>query len=438
MPTNTKSFFLLCTRYILLVCCACSIPIVLLAQGQPDKPPLIFRLHNIIFIRPGTLEWDIEVESTQEQYFWANATLHCIVENIGDLRAAEISITATALPPATFDGSQRSGYDFRTTLERQEQRLNIGVLGPDEAQHCVVLQPGKSVLLARCSLQLGAIVPGGQIPTIRWRTTAENHNTTAIKTPTAIIEHGFERYRQQDNVELGIQYLQSNTTEFTAAQIIVDSLQATYIGDNLVRVQWNTLQERVFDRSSNLNAGFILRRNGRSIFIRSQDEGFRDTVGAFQKQPALKISGLYPQGRRYGLIDSVLDRSHHYRYELQFMDASPRHSQPFIQAIDTANATVPNAVIWYAQANPNPCASSTLVDFRIEDRIVLRAALYTLDGRLIEQYINGEEYTRGNYLLPVSTDKLAFGAYHLVFEGLPVNDTAVRTSRAIVRLQVSR
>ena len=111
--------------------------------------------------------------------------------------------------------------------------------------------------------------------------------------------------------------------------------------------------------------------------------------------------------------------------------------------LDSKCLTVPNAVIYAADATPNPFSETTEIGFWLEDDCYINAFVNDLDGRLIQTFCDGVEY---KYNMESDAHKLVInanafasnGLYEVIIIATPINDKSVTYSQAVIKLQLLR
>jgi len=257
-------------------------------------------------------------------------------------------------------------------------------------------------------------------------------------------------YKQNDNIEFSnpltnrtIVY-EKDTTE--PDNFLLRSSRAQYIGEQKIKVSWETVREKY-------TAGFILLRGSKNVFDKNDidwtNENEIDTVANFLWGEGYEFMAGLGTTRRskkvYSLVDTnEIDRQQLYCYKILWIDFDGfiyDGDDPFdgLYGRNIACTTIPNAVITYANAYPNPFQRQTLVEYTVEDDVLLTVILYDASGREVDVIINDQPINRGTHSIDLRVNELASnGLYNLLFIAKPKNDVTVELSRASLKLQVTR
>lgn len=412
---------------------------VLKAQGSEATAEV--RAQNIVVLPPRSLEFELVVTNHSSAASpgawqrWANGTFLFTVTNV-HLTGARLDVDSSGLPLeriSTAGTTQtRVGYETRTLVQGEHQRLGIIILGADSFENTVLLLPDSSRVLGRFRLTLADTIQDPAKVQLAWAQSAMRFQANAFKVEQLRLVQG-KTHNLNDNVEIPTRYLTNMPTVELTPEVVATRLQAEYIGDKRVRVRWTTTEERVGRRT---NAGFVLLRQ----LVDARGVGAFDTVASFQRISDLRLRGA-SNGAAYEYRDSVPTRGDVYAYRLGFLDVTVRPAQEFraVFSRDTVRTTIPNAVLSRAVASPNPFSENTIIRYTLLDRARTGALLYDATGRLVREIFTDVEHPRGEYTFALDGSALPNqAAYFLLLTALPVNDAAVERSQTVLKVELSR
>jgi len=162
-----------------------------------------------------------------------------------------------------------------------------------------------------------------------------------------------------------------------------------------------------------------------------------DTDIADYRRPenALAMTGLGTRdpGKSYRYrFDTVSFRNFVYCYELLYQDNSNN-----IISLAKSCVNIPNAVLTYLQANPNPASKEAQVEYTVEDDVYLTCGVYDVIGRRILSIYEDQFVPIGTHTFSINLpENLASGVYDIVMIAIPINDNSVEKSTGIFKLQV--
>ncbi len=213
-------------------------------------------------------------------------------------------------------------------------------------------------------------------------------------------------------------------------EMILEYFTARYASNLKVVLDWRT-------RSEAFNKGFIIRR-GLMPFDETDPEVVNyDTEIAdyrnLKDEEALTGLGTRFPGKTYRYrYDTVSFRNYVYCYELLYQDDSDN-----IISLAKACVNVPNAVLTYLQANPNPASKTAQVEYTVDDDVYLTTGVYDLIGRRIISIHEDEFVNIGTHTFNIELpENLASGMYDIIMIAIPINDQSVEKSTGVFKLQV--
>lgn len=134
----------------------------------------------------------------------------------------------------------------------------------------------------------------------------------------------------------------------------------------------------------------------------------------------------------------TLERGKWYCYQIYKVDYINSNNRTAEFPLAQAFVKIPNSVIAYAQASPNPFAGSTRIDYELDDNVKLQVGVYDVQGKLVKELIPSNTTMRkGTYTFDLTMPENATqGLYNVIFNASPINDTQVRSSTANIKLQM--
>ncbi len=369
------------------------------------------RITDIAVINPQTIEFRLEVERVSDRWErWANGTFQ--------FRIPQLS-PAFPITLEYIEGSSDLPLDryVITATNVGGQRFSIMVLGPDTYGECVPVSYGQPLTIGRFRI-VSASMP--ITPDFRWMTPLERYQANAYKINVDTLPW----FQTQDNIEMRTQY---EVDTRMVPQFIFVNFQAVYLGDRRIRLQWHTKSEAA-------SLGFYLVRGIRPFGTRGYGHLVMvDTIAQWRANPALQGQGYSFQPRVYRYVDTVEYRGEEYVYFLLWEDYNLS-----VIPLDTAAVLVPHSVISFAQANPNPAAKKTTLEYVLEDRVRLTGFINDLNGRKFMELFADVEKERGRYTYEIVFPPTASqGLYDIVLIAKPLDDNVER-SMAVIKLQIIR
>lgn len=453
----------------------------------------VVRVNNILPISPNEIEF--ELEFLRESNKWeriTNATFHL------EFQEDEFTPEIQDIKPENFhieyiDGSsdfnvlhveQESDLAFRiddTYLIHDtihDGRISVYFLGPDSVGSNKLI-PNNLELEADTAIKVGRFRlfsndPLIRVPTIlSWIQPYNKFQATSFKLIDGRdLYDVFGYYERNDNVELNnprelnTVFFENDTTHPPFRFKYVD---AQYIGEGRIRVNWATYNEIftsgfIVERIRTGPLSSSMERNSlnwwseldESIYIDPSDDNIPnpdiDIVGVgIDKVPFTTYSEFrensnldqpddvnYTYGNDYFYIDTIDNfedlRGSYFCYQVSYVDWNDN-----IIPLGISCEVIPNAIITYASAKPNPFVDRTTVEYTLEDNCSLTAAVYDVSGKKVLDLINEPNMRRGQYSVDVNMPHLsAQGLYNLIFYATPLDDNSIVGSKALVKLQLLR
>jgi len=395
------------------------------------------RLDRIVF--------DLElIRSSDNWELWGNGTFRLTnptLDATGGLDSSRFTIAyvpqSSTLPIVGYNADALSGYVVQCDL--QNGRLNISILGPDASSDCYRIQQ-KNV-----PRKLGQFVlqrnDGGQLlGDLQWVAPMEYYQANAFKIDhDSVTGEGAQRntwYNTDDNVPLVTRYVRRPRGD-SCDRLLVTSFTGAYIGDLAVSLQFDTECEINVD-------GFFIER----ALVLNGDFANLEFAGREQLDHlnnATLRSCVCKDGRTYAnLLDGVEFRRELYAYRL----ASRETGTGIVTFHDTIFVRIPSPIISNARLLQNPFRDQTTVEFNIDDRVWLTAAVYDLGGRFLSRLLAADgteivnkEYPKGSSYTAtfLSPEVAAAGLYNIVLIAIPVDDLAIeQLSRVVLKAQLLR
>lgn len=334
------------------------------------------------------------------------------------------------------------GYYSKTLVE--PGRFVIGIIGPKTYQECELVPSDTYLKLGTfrvISLSGKKFLKDDQSGPIKleWKLPYNYYQATDYKTPTRIdINQVQEFYSLDDNIELrdpfdeeSIQFI-NDVTPGNKFELL--NFSARYVGLKKILLDWETQTE--FN-----NQGFLFKRIirpawnqasledldfSKSNYIRSFNDGSENAKQLLSKS---NIGSIYQY-----TFDTAGPRGSYHCYQLSYLTN-------FGDTVTVGETCVfvPNAVITYAQNNPNPFEKQTTVEYTVEDNVNLEINLYDGTGRMVKQVLKQINHPKGTFSMDLVMPEFSMqGLYDLVFIAYPIDDPSVELSRAVVKMQVIR
>ena len=376
-------------------------------------------------VAPDTLEVDLFVRRRAPEWErWVNGTLTFVLPDSFDAwQALSVEVvpgssvldsTLYRLEPFVISQPPVPGMPWT------RPRLGLTVYGPPDFSSSQLILWDTLIRLARLRIVRS---DGFWVPyQLDWARPLEYYQGFAYKQQLDILPWT----RADDNIEL-VSRMDYQLQAMRVPSHVVQNFRAEYIGDRRVRLRWQTQSEA-------FNRGFVLVRWWKPF---NTTELLDSVVLAdWQRSPLLRGLGTSDTGRSYVFLDTdaAKRRGEDYCYDLWSVDFAGT-----LRYHGRACIAIPNAVISFAQTDPNPFTDRTVIRYRLEDRVLLSIAVYDLKGKRLATLMERQEMGRGEYTLEWRTPAYASqGLYDIVLIAYPVDDPSVELSRAVIKAQLIR
>ena len=398
-------------------------------------------IDNLNLVQANELDFDIILLRSNEKWgYFANSTFQLNFDSLGykiDKNNLEFTLKETDLKLYVPVGDEmpKDGY-YVAPVVVDSQRLSIMVAGPED------LVNTKFVPLDKKGVKIGRFKlvnkDGSYIPTkLKWLRPLNYYQALSYKLEhDSILINNVVREYKEKNIEIydtALSYVDYQLKKAADPLFTLDYFKVDYIGNMTAGIDWKTSSEA-------FNKGFILKRGYRfSREIDCKDVKYDSLVSQFPPDEKLKGVGKNGEGAFYNIIDTIPYRGPEYCYKLSYIRAYKT-----VDTIDLACGCVPvpNAVISFAQANPNPFSQYTNLDFTLDDDVYLTIIVSDITGKEIERIMDNKMMKKGRY--PETTGiQLRFdpkasstnGVYQILFLAYPINDNTVDKSTAILKVQ---
>ncbi len=430
-------------KYITII----SLCLIITAVGHSQSVDTlaIVRVENILLIQPDTLQFDLRLYRNSDKWSkWANGTFQL---NLGDatLKVDEnnsiIEYISGSSQLRVFPVTGQLTKDSYFISPRIiKDRISISVLGPEQFIDAdfVPLDTGLLIGTFQIIEKNGNLLPlniGWLYPQFYYQACAYKLENDSIVPPF------ITWFSANDNIEMEDVH-KTTTVRYEAEPapepyVKLKYFYARYEGQRKVGLYWETETEF-------LNRGFILRR-GYLPFGSRDTAGveFKDFVASYEggegKPPVPGMIGMGSTrlGKPYKYQhDTIPFRGETYCYALYYKDFYGREHY-----LATSCVKIPNSVIVYSQANPNPMTSTTTVEYQLDDDVLLECNVYDLLGKKVKTLIELQEIKLGKHQVIFDAPREHFasqGMYEIIFIAHPIDDPAVDISKAVVKVQLIR
>jgi hypothetical protein len=317
--------------------------------------------------------------------------------------------------------------------------LSITIAGPEEYGNCAFVPEDSSILIGTflVATKNGSKVPDRLMwlqPQFYYQACAYKKELDSIVQPQNVQwGNANDNYEMDDGPQTTI--IRYEVEDIPPPEMILKFFAAEYAGLRKVKLDWATVREA-------FNRGFILRRG--IVPLSSRDTSrvvFDHLVGTFEgnseEEKGLIGLGTRNPGKDYKwYFDTVQYRGEEYCYALYYKDFDNVEHY-----LAMACVPIPNSVITYAQANPNPMNVRTTIKYNLDDDVILECNVYDVIGKHLVTLIPKQYMERGLHEVIFDAPRSDFasqGLYEVVFIAYPVDDPSVEISRAIVKVQLIR
>lgn len=374
---------------------------------------------------------------------WANSTFMVGFDDNIDFNNIGVVEHPNQLDIPYKNPANQSFGAYITQIDIANDRIAFGYLGPytNDSTVFIPLLGDTAVVLGRYFVftKDGSPFPRGSTEEadgvrFEWKSPVEYYQDFAFKTELPIDSLTVAGwFLEDDNVPaVGDNYstvVFKNDTS-SRPRMILEYFRARYASNLKVVCEWKT-------RSEAFNKGFIIKRGLMPFDETDPNAVTYDTDVADYREPqnALEMTGLGTRspGKSYRYrFDTVSFRNYVYCYELLYQDDSDN-----ILSLAKSCVNIPNAVLTYLQANPNPATKVAQVEYTVEDDVYLTCGIYDLIGRKILSIYEDEFRAIGTHTFSVNLpENLAIGMYDIIMVAIPINDTSVEKSTGVFKLQV--
>lgn len=328
------------------------------------------------------------------------------------------------------------GYAIETAIN-ENNRISIMVAGPEEFKDAIFVPHNDSGIVIGQFILKGK--NGFYMPDkLKWLKPYNLFQASAYKLPEdSLISPGVIWQYKNSNIELydtlGSDVMFQNTLNPGSNEFALDYFNVEYDGQKVINISWKTSSEPY-------NQGFILKRGYRMTPDQKVSEiEYKDIVASYPPNFELKGTGTVGKGGLYFWQDTVPYRGIDYCYQLEYKKRKRYEEENILLAQKCV--PVPNAVIYAANASPNPFKESTEIRFWLEDDVTLTAFVRDLAGKEIERLCTNKMYKfnmkQDPHILPFNASALAAnGLYEVVLIGIPINDQNVTQSTAMIKIQL--
>ncbi len=405
----------------------------------------VVRIENTFRTAPDVLEFDLMLRKSSELWrYYANSTFQFTFPfQDYDYRNVSIELISGSSDLTIVSPGVAPYKIMAATLS---DRIQIIILGPEKLDDALLIAPDVAVRLGKFRIKSN---DGTDLPdALYWKRPILYYQAAAFKyasgdpVPDFVLE-----VDEEDNIDMSniSENFVSYADDASVPPIMsLDYFRAEYRGNLQVALWFKTFTEY-------LAKGFIIKRAYRmpqrgTDLEAIPDEAFTETVADWTKYPheeMLTAQFTSLQGKEYGtILDNIDYRGVEYIYRLYYQDAFDD-----VKKLATRSLTIPNAVIEYAQADPNPFVSQTRIRYYVRDDVILTCVVFDRIGQQIAKLrdastgalIEGLETKAGwHETVFNASDITAQGTYDIVFIAYPINDPTVELSRAIVKVQLMR
>lgn len=425
------------------------ISLVALAKAQNIDTLAVVRVENLLLQRPDTLLFDVRLYRNSDAWSrWANGTFElALPDSIFKLDTSSVLleyISGTSQLNVQPITGQLPTDSYYITPRIINDRISITVAGPEEFVNATAVPADTGLLIGtfQISTKNGEFIP----LTFKWLQPQYYYQACAYKLESdSIVQPGnIIWFTSNDNVEMDdgsvhttVRYEVEPAPE---SYVKLKYFDAVYEGQRKVSFDWETETEK-------LNRGFIIRRGILPFGSKdTQSVAYKDFTasyaGGFGKPPAPEMIGLGSKnyGKKYHYeFDTVPFRGEIYCWALYYEDF---YGKEHFLAYDCEK--IPNSVITFAQANPNPMSFSTTIEYALDDDVLLECNVYDLLGKRLTTLVSMSQTDMGK----MGSHKVTFdapredfatqGMYNVIFLAHPLDDPGVEISKAIVKVQLIR
>lgn len=460
----------------------------LFAQRPDQGYDAIMQIRNTVPLSPQELTFELHLRRFNQNWErFANGTFQVkfYVDPLGPAHKIDYSTIDFTLEPGTSDinllSNPNSGptineigtqYYLKTQVDGATGRFVIKLVGPQDYANALIVPETDDNL----EIEDQATIRVGKFRIkqnntrerieniIRWIEPISYFQACAFKLDSGRTIYGVtDYYDKDDDIEL-LDPMASVKTRFLNDPAEPPTFKLAYFDAKYngsitndttrgITLNWKTESEMYLN-------GFVIRRVKLDYFateseladLLKYDQGevvfhydpqFVTSNGQSEKLQAERKYKNY--STEYGpVIDKLSseqineDRGKWYCYLLYKVDFKSNGNFDPEFPLAQAFVQIPNSIISYAQASPNPFALETRIDYELDDDVILDLALFDMQGKKVMQlYGPGKTQFKGNHSFTLSMPEEANqGVYNLVFNVTKQFDDQVKNSVATIKLQM--
>lgn len=407
-----------------------------------DDTLAVVKLDNSFRTSQSSFEFDLVLRRSSDIWrYFANSTFQFIFDDVNyDYNKLNVELLplSSELLPVT-PGVQ----PYKIMQGTLSDRIQIIILGPKNIDESFLIAPNQAVKVGRfrISSKDGSEVPDylyWKRPILYYQAASFKYDSDDPEPPFMVVVN------EEDNIDMSnasTNFVSYDDDESVPPAMSIDFFNAEYVGNLKVNLWFKTYSEY---RAK----GFIIKRALRVSGLNNDlesipDENFTHLVADYRNQPYIDmLTAQFTSriGKEYGIVNDEIDiRGVDYIYRLYYQDADDN-----IIKLVTRALAVPNAVIEYAQADPNPFSDLTTVRYFVRDDVILSCYVFDRIGQIIAKLkdensgkvIEKLETKKGWHTTTFKANELTSqGSYDIVFLAYPLNDNSVEMSRAVVKVQ---
>lgn len=421
------------------------------ARAQLETDLARVNVTNILMVQPDALEFELRLYRTEENLWdkWANGTFQLELSSVvaDTIDYSNLSIVlwndSTDLTPIFVSAGDpwisMPDHEYHITptivADTFGAKISITIAGPELYDDCLFvpyeLDDTTGILLGKFRVIAN---DGSSLPedlTVNWIQPLDFYQACAYKRKKEDDDIPWHNYdpnlpMQDYNLGTNVKYTNDN---YVDSCFIVKDFDGKYEGDFLVSLSWETECE-------NRNMGFIITRGLRPLTATTIDDvPMTDTIAHFEHSPdeytMLGGLGTEKPGQQYLFEFDTTERTGlDYCYKLLSKDFNGNIREHAYTCV-----FIPNTVISFAEAQPNPFKTQTLIKYRLEHKVRLTVTVRDVTGREVMKVYDNEIKESGwhndFYFRP--TDLAQQGLYDIIFIATPVEDINVELARAVVK-----
>ena len=345
--------------------------------------------------------------------------------------------TSQLAPLGPYQQGLRTSYHLQTDIA--DGAASVMMICPDSVDQCTrVLRVGDSLCVGRFKLTSrdGSVAPDTlafvddqRLLALSYKRSTDSMTTTAIGTHLWYLRH--------DNVPMGSFAAYRSTEPPRDSCNALFALRGVYAGNLRVRLGFDVSDEHCY-------YGYWFER---ALVDRRAPAALAFTLRpqlSFPQDPSLLSCQCLAPQTRDGYIDVVDYRREQYAYRLMGV-LRPEYGGDTV-AIDTVFINIGLPIISNAVLLENPFTTSTIVQFNVDDRLMLTGEVFDLGGRRIATLLDPDGnpirdvvYERGQrHRARFDASTIASqGLVNIVLVGVPIDEASgVEQSRVVLKGQI--